>query len=71
MNNAHPRFYLKPAYMDPHNSFDLMDRERMNDFGRHVCVAPAILRHEAERYMSDYVWKERLEREAPSVRLEA
>lgn len=37
------RKIIKRAYDDPHNSIDLFDADRLNEFGEMYCVAPAIL----------------------------
>ena len=52
------RKLVKPAYMDPHNSVDLMDADRTNDFSEMFCVAPAILWSQVEWEWKRYVQEE-------------
>ena len=49
------RKLIKPAYDDPHNSVDLFDADRRNDFGEMYCVAPAILYSQVKEEWARYV----------------
>ncbi len=49
------RKLIKPAYDDPHNSIDLFDADRKNEFGEMYCVRPAILYSQADEYWTDYL----------------
>lgn len=37
------KMMIRPSHDDPHNSVDLFDRDRRNQWGEFWCVAPAIL----------------------------
>lgn len=39
---------------DPHNSVDVFDADRTNEFGEPYCVAPAILLRQVDEYWSRY-----------------
>lgn len=49
------RKVIKPAYMDPKNSVDLFDGDRLNQWGTMYCIAPAILSSEVAEYWKEYV----------------
>lgn len=44
-----PRYYTRPAFMDPINSVDVFEYDRVNEFGRPYCVVAAILPEQAQR----------------------
>jgi hypothetical protein len=46
---------IKPAYEDPHNSVDVFDKDRVNDFGDMYCVAPAVLPEQANEEWGRYL----------------
>lgn len=52
------RKLIKPAFDDPHNSVDLFDADRVNDFGEMYCVRPAILYSEVKMYWNWYVMEQ-------------
>ena len=47
--------FIKPAHDDPHNSWDLFDADRRNEFGGMYCIAPAILYSEVAWHWNRYV----------------
>jgi hypothetical protein len=46
---------VQPAIADPDNSVDLFDRDRVNEFGGPLCVAPAILCEQVDEYWEFYL----------------
>lgn len=46
---------VKPSISDPEHSVDLFDEDRINEYGDMLCVAPAILPEQADKYWNDYV----------------
>lgn len=51
------RKLVLPSASDPRNSVDLFDADIQNEFGDMLCVAPAILPGQAEKYWKDYIKK--------------
>lgn len=48
------RKLVRPAHGDPHNSVDLFDADRKNQWGEMYCVAPAILSSQIESEWARY-----------------
>lgn len=43
-----PRFYARPSAMDPDNSVDVFQYDRLNEFSEPYCVAVAVTPEEGE-----------------------
>lgn len=57
------RKLIKPAYEDPHNSIDLFDADRKNEFGEMYCISPAILPQQVNAYWIGYLKNKDLDME--------